>query len=75
MTGDQLRDMIFERTGLKAGELVCPREKSAMTPCAARDGDLATIKKNNGPKKEPLLCVGCGYEIDLLVEIEKRKSH
>lgn len=40
----------------------CPRAKSDMTPCAARDGHLAVA--DNG------VCVGCGdHPADLLTEL------
>jgi hypothetical protein len=40
----------------------CPRAKSAMTPCVARDGDIA-VADDGG-------CVGCGAQpADLLREL------
>lgn len=39
---DELRDHLVARFKLSSpSELVCPREKSFMTPCIARDGRLA----------------------------------
>lgn len=44
----------------------CPRAKSDMTPCVARDGKSATSNK---------VCVGCGaHPIDLLVELVREAS-
>jgi hypothetical protein len=44
----------------------CPRAKTFMTPCVARDGKSATSNK---------VCVGCGaYPIDLLVELVREAS-
>lgn len=37
-------------------EVVCPREKSSMTPCVARDGHLAAADDHH--------CVGCGISPD-----------
>jgi hypothetical protein len=40
----------------------CPRAKSDMTPCVARDGRLAELDAGN--------CVGCGeWPADLLAEL------
>jgi len=45
------------------GYLGCPRAKSDMTPCVARDGGLAA---DSG---DPPVCVGCGRSpYELLVE-------
>lgn len=66
MEGNELRDLILKRTGLKPNELVCPREKSEMTPCVARDGDLAMAE--NG------CCVGCGQNVKELLIKEKYKK-
>lgn len=44
------------------GHVGCPRAKSDMTPCVARDG--ATAADDNGE------CVGCGHHAaDLLTEL------
>ena len=37
----------------------CPRAKSLMTPCIARDGHLALDDGNDFPRRERE-CVGCG---------------
>lgn len=50
-TADRVRDLVLKRTGLKRDELKCPREKSLMTPCVARDGGLAVTTDG--------VCVGC----------------
>ena len=33
----------------------CPRKKSAMTPCVANDGHIATVKDSSGRD----ICLGC----------------
>jgi hypothetical protein len=39
----------------------CPRAKSDMTPCVARDGSLTTFLKHNLTAKETTeACIGCG---------------
>ena len=60
---EELKRKVLERTGLKPNELVCPREKTTMTPCVVRDGDLATT----GDGK----CVGCGVEVLRLLTKEE----
>ena len=49
-------ERILKKANCTSDELVCPREKSEMTPCIARDGALAIA--NNGK------CVGCGIHVD-----------
>ena len=66
MEANNLKELIFKRTGLKPNELVCPREKSAMTPCVARDGDLDMTEKNK--------CAGCGSDITRLLQEEIAKK-
>lgn len=62
---NELRDLIFKRTGLQPHELTCPREKSEMTPCVARDGELAVLAFGT--------CVGCNAGVtDLLIEERKK---
>lgn len=44
----------------------CPRAKSDMTPCAARDGNLAIVD-------DSCLCVGCEKNVaDLFRELVSR---
>lgn len=65
MEANELKDLVFKRTGIQSNELTCPREKSDMTPCIARDGDMCML--------EDKTCVGCGANaIELL---EQEKSH
>ena len=66
---DELRDLIFKRTGLKPEQLVCPREQSAMTPCVARDGSLAVCERLGVPE----ICVGCEANVRGLLEREKEE--
>lgn len=50
---------------LERGEIVCPREKSDMTPCVSRDGRSACA--NDG------LCVGCMADpAELLADLVPR---
>jgi hypothetical protein len=63
--GDDFRDAIFKRTGLKGSALVCPREKSDMTPCTARDGGVTVIFIRDRP-----CCVGCETSIEVQMEKE-----
>lgn len=64
--GDELRNLVFERTGIEGQMLHCPREKFFMTPCVARDGDLAVTEDNK--------CVGCGTSIEELIAVELEKK-
>lgn len=64
--GNELMESVLKRTGLKASELVCPRERSDMTPCVARDGDCAMTNDCH--------CVGCGVSVLGLFETEKQKQ-
>jgi len=63
--GNQYRNMVLKRTGLKPHELVCPREQSGMTPCVARDGDTAMTDDE--------YCVGCNKKVSELIAEEKEK--
>lgn len=63
---DVLMQLITIRTGLKNDELVCPREKSDMTPCVARDGDCAMTEDGK--------CAGCGADVAELL-VEEMKKH
>jgi hypothetical protein len=65
---EQFRDLVFRRTGLHGKTLVCPKEKSADTPCIARDGRLAVALSVYGG-----VCVGCERTVHscLTAEIEK----
>jgi hypothetical protein len=65
---DMLKRLIFERTGIKSSNLVCPRETSDMTPCVARDGQLAV-----GQKFSEEICVGCEWDVLGLLERERSK--
>lgn len=62
---DEYQAMVHKRTGIKSDELVCPREKSDMTPCIARDGSIAVAGK---------VCVGCGASVKGLHSEEKSLS-
>ena len=62
---EELKRLIFERTGIEAHRLSCPRDKSDMTPCVARDGWTAATEDGK--------CVGCGEDIADLLAIERKK--
>jgi hypothetical protein len=64
--GNTYRDMVIKRTGLKDEDLVCPREKSFMTPCVARDGDCAMTNNE--------CCVGCNVSVAELIKLEREKQ-
>lgn len=59
---DAFRDVVLAKTEFKPSELVCPREKSAMTPCVARDGRAACSDSGH--------CVGCEMSVALLLSQE-----
>ena len=67
---DSYRDTVFARTGLKADDLVCPREKSSMTPCIARDGGLAVAFTASGKA----ICVGCESGVEFQIQREKERA-
>lgn len=71
MTNEEIADdlpvLIEARLGIAPADLECPREKSFMTPCIARDGSLAMA--DNGQ------CVGCGASaIELWHAEAKRRA-
>ncbi len=68
--GDELCDLVGRRTGLHGEALQCPRERSAMTPCVARDGGVCVILTSFG--RLPL-CVGCEVRVDLERERERAR--
>ena len=65
--GNDFRDVVLSRTQLTPETLVCPREKSDMTPCVARDGGICVVQDGFANP----ICVGCGARIDLLLDEEK----
>ena len=64
---DEYKKLVAKRTGLRPDQLVCPREKSDMTPCIARDGHLA-VASGVG-----FVCVGCESYVDHLLAKEREK--
>lgn len=62
---EQLRALVALRIECEPKQIECPREKSHMTPCIARDGGLAV--DNDG------MCVGCGESARQLLSIEREK--
>lgn len=63
---DSLRDLVRERLALEPDEMIeCPRQRSSMTPCIARDGALAVA--------DDRVCVGCGCGTRELLEVEMEK--
>lgn len=65
---DQLVKLIRRRLKLRPDHICCPRERSEMTPCAARDGSCA-VATGHGQDK----CVGCGTCVAELLDTEKAK--
>jgi len=71
--GDEFRELVFNHTGTKAEYLLgnpiilgqCPREKTDMTPCVARDGDCAMTTDE--------CCVGCGMSVTVLIQEENER--
>jgi len=73
---NELKTLVFKRTGLKPETLRCPREKSEMTPCVARDGELAVAEtgvRSAHPDMHRFICVGCEHEVGELLNTEKEK--
>lgn len=62
---DEFKRLVHQRTGIDPRDLVCPREKSSMTPCVARDG--ATVVVGHG------ICVGCEADVRQLHADELKK--
>lgn len=63
---DGLRMLVMKRIGVRhSRELECPREKSEMTPCVARDGAYAVADDG--------VCVGCGQRPSELLADERSK--
>jgi hypothetical protein len=63
---EELKALVSKRIPLQKEEyLDCPRAKSDMTPCVARDGCLAMY--DNGD------CLGCNENILTLLEKEREK--
>lgn len=60
--------LVSRRTRLKRQDLVCPRERSEMTPCIARDGSLAVAAAHDGP-----VCVGCNHRVQVLLAQEQAR--
>lgn len=65
--GEDYKRLVLTRTGLSESELVCPREKSDMTPCVARDGDLAMT--------DDFFCAGCGANVRQLLKVEEARQN
>ena len=66
---DEYRRLIRTRTGLRPHQLVCPREKSEMTPCIARDGALAVAGSVG-----LYACAGCDRYVDSLLTAERSRT-
>lgn len=64
---DMLRQIVYDRTRIAPQELACPRERSDMTPCIVRDGQLAVA---DGAVE---VCVGCGAKAQDLLDEESTR--
>lgn len=65
---NEVRRLVMRKLRVKdpAG-VECPREKSGMTPCVARDGELAVADGLDGD-----VCVGCEAKVKgLYLELTK----
>lgn len=63
---DRLTKLVMARVGAtKPSEVTCPRERSEMTPCIARDGHLALADDGD--------CVGCMASPFTLLREEEAK--
>jgi hypothetical protein len=61
---DELCTLVMRRIGVtRASELQCPREKTFMTPCVARDAHTACLDDG--------ACVGCGELPSALLAVER----
>jgi hypothetical protein len=69
---DELKRLVAARTGLAPDKLRCPRERSDMTPCVARDGRLAVCEGRYGSSRG--LCVGCEHGVATLLIAERAKT-
>lgn len=74
MLATDYQQMVRTRTGLQGKNLVCPFEKSDMTPCVARDGGMATFLRQACAGAEMIAsCVGCEVGVEFLIDIEKKR--
>jgi len=69
---DELKGLVAARTGLAPDKLRCPRERSEMTPCVARDGRLAVCEGRY--RSGDGLCVGCERGVATLLMDERAKA-
>jgi hypothetical protein len=67
---EDLKQLVFVRTGLLRHQLVCPREKSEMTPCVARDGGMCVVFTT----ARQAICVGCEADVEDLLKKERAKA-
>lgn len=70
MMADAFQQLVATRTGIPRDMLICPREKSYMTPCIARDGSLAVCSDSYGG----WLCVGCEASVVRLTDEERERG-
>lgn len=66
---EEFKAMVLKRTGLAPQDLSCPRERSDMTPCLARDGACVIAYVHASPS-----CVGCGADLRELHAAEKARE-
>jgi hypothetical protein len=65
-SADEFATLVRTRTGLAPRQLTCPREKTDMTPCLARDGHLALSYRYDRS-----MCIGCEHGLETLLNKEK----
>jgi hypothetical protein len=63
---DEYSRLVLKRIGCESEDLECPRERSEMTPCLARDGGCVIVWRFRKP-----ICVGCEADLHELIEKEK----
>lgn len=68
MNADELKMSISNRLGIPSKDLECPHQKSFMTPCLGRDGNLALAYANKIP-----ICVGCETPLMILLITESKR--
>jgi uncharacterized protein YhfF len=67
---DEYKTLVLARTKLTPDVLECPREKSEMTPCLARDGRLVVVLDAS----DHPICVGCETSLERLIDQERERK-
>jgi hypothetical protein len=68
---NEYRRLVVARTGIASRNLLqCPRERSFMTPCIARDGGTAVCIAEERSGDQRAICVGCEESVVTLLAAE-----